>query len=93
LLGNNIGMAIHAEIRHSWTAPEGRMTGIAMAANFCMRGRTAEWVACLGIERARVEKNVAIKYHHGCQGDNRQDCKYNARTSETTETRIIHYPS
>ena len=86
LLGNNIGMAIQAEIRHPRTTPEGRMTGCTTPANFCVRSNAAKRIARLGIELTRSEKNVALPYHHGYQDDNRQDCKKDARASETTET-------
>jgi hypothetical protein len=93
LLGNDLGMAIHAEIRHARAAPEGRMTGIAVSAKFCMRADTAKRVARLGIERTRTVKNVILPYHHDCQDHSGQDRKNNAGTGETSNTRIIHAPS
>ena len=90
LLGSNVGMAVYAEAGHAGSAPEGRMTGRATRANFCMGGDTAERFTRLGIKYPRTEKNAAMEYQHDCQNDSRKNCNYEAGTGETTGTRIMH---
>jgi hypothetical protein len=92
-LGSHVGVTIHAPVGHCGAAPEGGVTQVALASNFCMGTHTTQLGPFLGIECTGAEQHAARGESESCHDEDGQNGSHETRSIKTTQTRFIHSSS